>query len=473
MRELTTLLHEIVQQTSFEVGQTLIAGGTTLITFDGKLDKLSPAQLRDTLERACWDSDERLKAESARPVSPDHLVTELIGKLRELLTNYITVETDRIRHLFPVFEPSVDYCSIKLENNGFKKYEYVSTISDLAKGLIRGATILGPDRAAKLLYDWIDEKPLMYLTSALLVGVTVEQELDLCNGVRVTPLPISSDALPVSLPRDTSTSVRDYLERVVLSVDTTVCPVFSQVQDSQPTDEGPHVLSDPGVASLDTLCEALSLICDSYVHSKLYWNDYEEVNAFSGKYQNNSWRPRPFFNDRQRIGWRIYHSTGVTMLTYRDVVPSLSLEDLKKAWKIHGVLDSRKRCDRRFRTAVSRWIRATRPDLEVTDQFIDLRIALEALYLDRNTGGHTFRLALTGAWHLGSDWSERKKIQRVLTQFYRAASNVVHGEAINKKKGDLKWLEQARDVCRRGILKIIEEEKQPDWNELLLGQGIE
>ncbi len=163
-----------MQQTSFEVGQTRIAGGTTLITFGGKLDKLSPAQLRDILKKANWDSDERLKAESARPVSPDHLVAELIKKLRELLAKYIATETD-----------------------------------------------------------------------------------------------------------------------------------------------------------------------------------------------------------------------------------------------------------------------------------------------------------YTGAWHLGSDLSERKKIQRVLTQFYRAASNVVHGEAINEKKGDLKWLEQARDVCRRGILKIIEEEKQPDWNELLLGQRIE
>ena len=56
MRELTTLLDEIVQQTSFEVGQARTAGGTTLITFDRKLDKLSPAQLRDVLEREKWSA---------------------------------------------------------------------------------------------------------------------------------------------------------------------------------------------------------------------------------------------------------------------------------------------------------------------------------------------------------------------------------------------------------------------------------
>ena len=137
------------------------------------------------------------------------------------------------------------------------------------------------------------------------------------------------------------------------------------------------------------------------------------------------------------------------------------------------MLDRYKERDRRFRTAIRRWIRSIRPDLEETDQFIDLRIALEALYLGSDTGGQTFRLALTGAWHLGNDVSERKKIQEILKRFYRAASNVVHGEAINREKGDLKWLEEARNVCRLGILKIIEEKNQPDWNELLLGQGIE
>ena len=471
MGELKTLLHEIVQQTSFEVGQTMIAGGTTLITFDRKLDKLSPTQLQDILKSASWDSEERLKSESARPVSPDHLVKELTEKLRELLGNYIATGTDHIRHTFP--SSNLSYSDRERKSDGLAKRECVSYISDFAKGLIRGAAILGPDRVAELLCNWIEGKPLQYRTSALLAGVTVEQELDLGNGVSVTPLPISSDALPVSLPRDTSTSVIDYLGRAVLSVDSEVCPVLSQVQNSQDPGASPHDLSGPDGLSLPTLYEALSLISGNFVHSKLNWNDYAEVSAFSSKNQSDSWRSGPFFNDRPHIGLNTNHSTGVTTLTGIDEVPSLSLEDLEKAWKIHSVLDSYKERDRRFRTAINRWIRSMRPGLEVTDQFIDLRIALEALYLGRDTGGQTFRLALTGAWHLGNDVSERKKIQEILKRFYRVASNVVHGEAINREKGDLKWLEEARNVCRLGILKIIEEKNQPDWNELLLGQGIE
>lgn len=474
MGELKTLLHEIVQQTYFEVGQTMIAGGTTLITFDRKLDKLSPAQLRDILNRAYWGSDERLKAESARPVSPDDLVKELIEKLRELLVNYIATGTDHIRHTFPSSGLSYSYRNSEFKTNGLMKREYVSHISDFAEGLIRGAAVLGPDRASELLCNWIEGKPLLYRTSALLVGITVEQELDLGNGVRVTPPPMSSDALPVSLPRDSSTSVIDYLGRVVLSINSTVCPVLSQVQDSQNPGESPHDLSGPDGLSLHTLYEALSLISGNFVHSKLNWNDYAEVSAFSSINQSNSWRSGPFFYDKRTpMGWSTDHSTGVTTLTDIDEVPSLSLKDLKKAWKIHGVLDSRKRSDRRFRTAVSRWIRSTRPDLEEIDQFIDLRIALEALYLDSDYGELTFRLAIRGAWHLGSDLSERKEIQEVLKKFYGVASKIAHGGEINEKKGDLEWLKQARNVCRRGILKVIEQKKPPDWDELILGQDIE
>ena len=51
------------------------------------------------------------------------------------------------------------------------------------------------------------------------------------------------------------------------------------------------------------------------------------------------------------------------------------------------------------------------------DRYIDLRIALEALYLEdfpdeRTTQEMRFRLALFGAWHLGDNFKERQ----VLTQ---------------------------------------------------------
>ena len=146
----------------------------------------------------------------------------------------------------------------------------------------------------------------------------------------------------------------------------------------------------------------------------------------------------------------------------------LTLEELQDAWDEHLALDRRARNDPRFRTAVKRWIRSLRPDLEVTDHFIDLRIALEALYLDGDPGEQTFRLAIRGAWHLGSDASERMEIRQALTGFYGLASRAVHA---NLPSQDLELLNEGRELCRRGILKAIRENQRPDWNEIVMGHG--
>ena len=425
MKELTTLLHEIVQHTSFEVGQTRMAGGTTVIVFDGKRDELSPAQLRQTLEKASWGTDERLRAESASIVTPEPLVVKLTEKLRELLVQYMGLDTDYIRHTLPGFISPHGYTTF--ERNGLAKNVYITNISNFAKGLIRGAAILGPDRVAELLRDWIRGKPLRYRTSVLLVGVTVEQELDLGNGIHVTPLPKSSDALPVSLPRDHSINARDYLGRVLLSVDSIIDPAISLVQDTQDPGQGPHVLSGPENVSLFDFYEALSLVSNSHVHPEQLWNDYGEAGKFS-KSHNNIWRiGNLFFSDKRSISFS--PTTGVTSIAEytRDIDTGeehVSLEELQKALEIHGVLNSHKKRNRRFKVAVSRWIKSTHPDLEVTDQFIELRIALEALYLDGGYGEQTFRLAIRGAWHLGDNFSQRQQIQKELKKFYSVASKV-------------------------------------------------
>ena len=135
--------------------------------------------------------------------------------------------------------------------------------------MIQGAAILGSEQTAKLLRNWNDGEPLRYRTSGVLVGLNVEQQLKLSNGLSVKPLPMSSDELPVSFPKDDSSPLRDYLGRPVLSVDSTAYPVFSQVEDNYDPGRGPHRVSPPSNTLLHPLCEALSLICNSFVYVKL------------------------------------------------------------------------------------------------------------------------------------------------------------------------------------------------------------
>ena len=84
------------------------------------------------------------------------------------------------------------------------------------------------------------------------------------------------------------------------------------------------------------------------------------------------------------------------------------------------------RADRKLRIATDRWRRSKRPDARLEDRYIDLRIALESLYLNDFVTEHSsemrFRLSLFGAWHLAEDLEERRRIRKVLRDAYDTAS---------------------------------------------------
>ena len=73
-----------------------------------------------------------------------------------------------------------------------------------------------------------------------------------------------------------------------------------------------------------------------------------------------------------------------------------------------------------LRIAADRWRRSKRSDgyARLVDQYIDLRLALESLYLKDFVNEHSqemrFRLALFGAWHLGGSLDERRSIRKTL-----------------------------------------------------------
>ena len=73
---------------------------------------------------------------------------------------------------------------------------------------------------------------------------------------------------------------------------------------------------------------------------------------------------------------------------------------------------------------IQRWIKS-KTDQLLPDRFIDLRIALESLYLKDFFNEHSqemrFRLSLFGAWHLGSEIGDRRLIRKRLRDAYDVA----------------------------------------------------
>ena len=105
--------------------------------------------------------------------------------------------------------------------------------------------------------------------------------------------------------------------------------------------------------------------------------------------------------------------------------------------------------------------------------FIDLRIALEAIFLKEITGEKNqemrFRLALNGAWYLGNGLEERQTIRKTLRAVYDKASTAVHEGYVEVSKDNRELLADGQRLCRSGILKLLKEGSPDDWGKLILG----
>lgn len=119
--------------------------------------------------------------------------------------------------------------------------------------------------------------------------------------------------------------------------------------------------------------------------------------------------------------------------------------------------------------AAQRWSSSKRPGENLADRFIDLRIALESLYLSERGPELGFRLATHGAWHIGADAEERRRCFQTLRDAYNAASSAVHKGELKETEEHLRLLAEAQDLCRRGILERLGEDTAPDWNAVILG----
>lgn len=121
--------------------------------------------------------------------------------------------------------------------------------------------------------------------------------------------------------------------------------------------------------------------------------------------------------------------------------------------------------------AAHRWARSKRsmPFPSYSDCFVELRMALEALYLNDVSGELKFRLASRGAWHLGRDIDERREYYDTFRRVYDLTSKAVHAGDIGFDAKTHGLLEAGQDICRMGILQSLEETEAPDWTAMILG----
>ena len=424
MPELTHLLDGVLQGARFTAGP---------------YSALTAPQLRSLYQTA----QHMMGGASLASPGPD--LTMLVNELDRELDVYIEPETRRIgTGLVSLMGGAVD--------------DGEPRIPDFARTLVRAAAILGPARAVEMLRGWIAGEPYRYRMVILLTGVSCDEPLALAEGVPVEPLPRSSDVLATYLPFSLGVpgvNFKDFSGRPALIIDGTAEPALYRPLSTTPGEpRTPRSAWAKPIPCFTTdawrrrLPEALSLACDTCVEWTHIWRDAGDLRAFGGISRGPESRG--------------------------DVTPSRHRGPLlqQARWESAQDLDAKRRvCAHRGRSldmAIRRWINSKRPQASSPDAFIDLRIALESLYLPGGTPSEQgFRLALLGAWDLGADFDERRRYYRLLREAYYLGATAVHAGT----RASRATLAEAQAACRTAILKRMTESTKPAFSEVDVALG--
>ena len=335
-----------------------------------------------------------------------------------------------------------------------------------ARALVRGAVVLGTESVVELVSGWVRGERVLYCMRAILNGDGILGEpLSPMAGVLIESLPFSADQVSDYLPKGKGRSPSDYLGRMVVTIDHSANPPLFLPKDGR-TVQASRLTGVPG-ADVEAACDALSLEAGTHLEPAFFWTDFKNLAALQLTRSDMTWSVgRGYFRGPSNKTFSIVAGSipGVTSLeNLGDHGLSVDEEALGRTLTIIASKTSDK-----LRTTVSRWSKSMDSAARLEDRFIDLRIALESLYLkdfinETTSQEMRFRLSIFGAWHLGADYQERGSIRKRLRDAYDAASGAVHTGHIDFTQENHELLSDGQDLCRRGIVRLIRDGEPSDW----------
>ena len=378
---------------------------------------------------------------------------------------------------------SVSY-AITEERDGSRLHTIKSGViglPNLLEHLLKIAVTYGVEKAVSIFDEGssLKGKQGFYQDIVSLEGIVVEEEIQVCEGVKLVPFPQSTSFefesyFPGSSIRDSRFARQTNMGKTLLIID---CPLLSIFQktfedpfDEVLIDELPfqietHNIKFPNHDEVDSFrelfCQALSLACNSPVQIALKWWFLAEDDLF---------HPFP--------GSGMGYSPGL----FGDSVKAGQSEIDKAKCLYRDLINLNSKTQGKLKIAINRWIKSKTPQTP-EDKILDLAIAFEALYLPADNNELTFKLGVRVSWYLGEDKKDREELLAVFKEFYKFRSTVVHGGkskenvTINGKSIPiLKFITVVQNLCRESIEKImnhcLKEGKFPDnnyWDRLILG----
>ena len=332
-------------------------------------------------------------------------------------------------------------------------------LEDLIRHILNVAIVGGPHFAADAFYRSVEQTAATYQFFGLLAQVQVDQELQISPGIRLVPIPNSSNELPPHLPLWPYWSPMDLMGRTLIAIDYKISPIFINPRLTQMDPFGPFTnlaVSPEGPDfNIEEFCQALSLAADASVVCSASWTHIEPTEIFNvwAAYRGGSHRLIP----------GLAHRMGNVIVTEDHV--SAALETYQRIRLLPPHVTTK------LSVPIDRWIKS-KADRSPVDTAIDLGIALESFYLEDigNNPELSFRLRLRAAWYLAGDQTARRNIMKTLGDVYGLRSKAVHTGDVGSHRESAELLERGQRLCKQSILKAIQSGGFPDWNALVLGE---
>ena len=471
MVNLHELLDSILPNIRFDLGRDATHDGQPSRSYASRSDEVVTA---DEISRMAERSGLDLQyAKHALLICPDELVAEIKDYLSVFLEDYVDPDTDKIGYAFPSIRPGFSEELSVGQGNGLFCESSVTALDNFAKAAIHGSALVGSEKLEELLTSWEHGEPVRYRVCAILNGITINESFTPIHGARIEVLPRSTAELPSFLPKMSFVEPNEYLGRTVVAIDFEASPALFRPSSNYRHDRVEARMNC--VADFQIVCQTLSLLTDNLVEVGFYWHDYQDLeNVFPSGSSSIRYGSPGGLELQARSGRRLNRDfdTGVVTLSIDD----WAVQELNEPIACDTLQTLAKPNFNSVRTATSRWMKSKSSRDGLVDQFVDLRMALESLYLRDFANEYSqemrFRLALFGAWFLGNDFQDRQRIRKILRDAYDRASGAVHTGDIDPTPENRTLLVEAQWLCRQGISKLLKQGFPTDWGDLVLGAPI-
>ena len=300
-------------------------------------------------------------------------------------------------------------------------------------------------------------------------GTEDSREIRVSDGIRLVLFPLNASEFPPYLfdwsfnhvLKNAGPSV--FRQKTVLIIDQTVSPLFCKFPTENENQFEIKIKSAefPNF-DVEKFCQAFSLVSNYPVEPVHQWSYIDQDELFN----------------LQSLPIIVYNLFTPKVISRVTIIDETHIEKIKDRYR--GLVNLSSDVAEKLHIPIDRWIKSKTEDNPV-DKMIDLGIAFESLYVPAKVPGKSrkivYNLKKNASRYLGTNKDNQEKLEKKFKVIYDCRCDAVH-EGRLKEKIEIEkdkhvpqseFITEVQNLCRQSIMKILEEEKFPDWNNLILG----